>query len=518
MSKWRGVRMWQGARWEAEGYWGEAAAGRWEQSKQASANHEWEASAPVAKGKGKSSNKGAGKGWHKARGNVDSDKVKDLPVAIIGGGLSGLACGWALRQFGVNAVVFDTGKHGPGGRASSRLLEIGGCQHVVDHAVQAFTAQGTEVCQLVNRMEKKGVVRHWTGVVGTLTRDGNFSPRDEATQGPLWIGGLQDGIGAIPAWLAEEQDVQRDVWVSRLQSLDSGAWSLLNSQGKPVGHHAGYSYVVMAHNGKCADRLIKTAPFMTDVHSALRCRFTPQASQSSDRLELSSLFVCVVEVPSGIAKFEGAFIEKHQTLSWAGNNSCKYPPKDDAARATDLWTLVSTPQYGTDNKCPQENIPPQVREKVSREMCEGFAALIGADARNWQVAHLQLWGAALPLNVCGQHFVHDPKACIGVCGDWLSSPSVEGALFSGLALAEAIQRDLRIGGLKRSGVQRFRGLADSHALGSFGLCDAELTAAGAVDAIVSGKNAEDTGVLAQKSADLQDGAEHHARKARWQKQ
>eukprot|EP00438_Fugacium_kawagutii_P026496 Skav202807 [mRNA] locus=scaffold326:975371:978207:+ [translate_table: standard] len=46
-------------------------------------------------------------------------------VAIIGGGVAGLACAKRLRSHGVNATVFDTGKREPGGRASSRLWRLG---------------------------------------------------------------------------------------------------------------------------------------------------------------------------------------------------------------------------------------------------------------------------------------------------------------------------------------------------------------------------------------------------------
>ncbi|CAJ1386751.1 unnamed protein product, partial [Effrenium voratum] len=55
-----------------------------------------------------------------------------------------------------------------------------------------------------------------------------------------------------------------------------------------------------------------------------------------------------------------------------------------------------------------------------------------------RVLHLQLWGAAVPLNVCKQGFLLDAEANIGACGDWLAAPSVEGAIASGLAMGEAI--------------------------------------------------------------------------------
>lgn len=45
----------------------------------------------------------------------------DAPrVAIIGGGLSGLACAEQLARDGIRSCVFDTGVHGVGGRLATR--------------------------------------------------------------------------------------------------------------------------------------------------------------------------------------------------------------------------------------------------------------------------------------------------------------------------------------------------------------------------------------------------------------
>ena len=57
---------------------------------------------------------------------------------------------------------------------------------------------------------------------------------------------------------------------------------------------------------------------------------------------------------------------------------------------------------------------------------------------------LQLWGAAVPLNVwengCG--YIYDDKYNVGVCGDWLVEPSIAGAWTSGKLLADRLLEDL----------------------------------------------------------------------------
>jgi hypothetical protein len=62
---------------------------------------------------------------------------------------------------------------------------------------------------------------------------------------------------------------------------------------------------------------------------------------------------------------------------------------------------------------------------------------------------LQLWGAALPLNVWSDDnnaggddssapsgFIYDPRHSVGVCGDWLLEASIAGAWTSGKLLAD----------------------------------------------------------------------------------
>ncbi|XQU08837.1 FAD-dependent oxidoreductase [Halomonas sp. LY9] len=59
-------------------------------------------------------------------------------VAIIGAGLSGLACGHRLAQHGVSVQLFDKAR-GPGGRMSSKQRPAA----TLDLGAQAFTARDT---------------------------------------------------------------------------------------------------------------------------------------------------------------------------------------------------------------------------------------------------------------------------------------------------------------------------------------------------------------------------------------
>ena len=78
-------------------------------------------------------------------------------VAIVGGGLAGLACALELASHRIRSTVFDTGEHGVGGRAATRStldqsLHPGSAtssplppEQVLqfDHAAQYFTIDDT---------------------------------------------------------------------------------------------------------------------------------------------------------------------------------------------------------------------------------------------------------------------------------------------------------------------------------------------------------------------------------------
>lgn len=152
----------------------------------------------------------------------------------------------------------------------------------------------------------------------------------------------------------------------------------------------------------------------------------PAVHAQLKRLRLSANWVLMmafaspVPVPGGM---EGAFVEGSDVLSWAANNSAKLvlPP------GPQCWTLVSTQAYGKANKVPQvrlrrrqggrttckwpvsdcarpapasrlhrpsatlplmpmtvccsrclqENVPPEVAERVTREMLAAFERSLG---------------------------------------------------------------------------------------------------------------------------------------------
>ena len=192
-------------------------------------------------------------------------------VGIIGGGIAGLSCASRLESLGVKCTVYDTGKKGVGGRASSRTMAD--VSHGVDHAAQFFVATTPSFQQQVDDWMSAGVVAEWPSErVGRVSASASasasadqaagefeFVPFDDGT--PRYIGSPTRGLGSVAAAMAASLATppETDVWVSPSNGLKrnaDGTWDV-RVNGKVIGNH---DACVIAHNGKCAERITSKTP------------------------------------------------------------------------------------------------------------------------------------------------------------------------------------------------------------------------------------------------------------------
>ncbi|KAF9619142.1 hypothetical protein IFM89_005156 [Coptis chinensis] len=365
-------------------------------------------------------------------GPISNDPV----VGIIGGGMSGLICALHLEKRGVRSTVFDTGMHGLGGRLGTRVIDP---QHLVfDHAAQFFTVSDSRFGELVNGWLEKGVIREWEGVIGELEAGGSFVPVTSSSPRYIGVNGMRPLADSI---LSQTQmvNVVRPCWISKLGAFN-GMWHL-SENGKPCGQ---FDAIVIAHNGKCANRLLSTSGL-------------PLIAKQMKRLELSSVWALLVAfedplpIPDNVAMnpFEGAFVKGVDALSWMANNTKKLFPSQTGG--PHCWTFFSTAAYGKRNKVPQESVPNVTAEKVTAGMLEGAEIALGLPAGSLPkpiYTRVQLWGAALPTNTPGIPCIFDPQGRAGICGDWLLGSSLEASALSGIDLANHIADYLQSGGTR----------------------------------------------------------------------
>ncbi|WOL05024.1 hypothetical protein Cni_G13747 [Canna indica] len=385
--------------------------------------------------------------------------AEDPVVAIIGGGVAGLVCALTLEERGIRSTVFDTGVHGLGGRMATRVIDPKPL--VFDHAAQFLTVSDSRFQKLVDRWFEKGLVREWKGLIVELEAGGHTTLLPYSAKRYVGIKGMRPLMDSI---ICENNlvNIVRPCWISNLEPFN-GTWRLTEREEQ----HGQFDAIVIAHNGKCANRLLSTSGL-------------PLLTKQMKTLELSSVWALLAafEDPLPIAEnedfgsFEGAFVKGVQSLSWMANNSSKLFPLDSGI--PQCWTFFSTAAYGKQNKVPQENIPNATAEKVKDDILEGVESALGLSQGSLQkpfYTRLQLWGAALPTNTPGVPCIFDPKGRAGICGDWLLGSSVEAAALSGMSLAHHMADYFQTGGTQSDefaiGLNNSFHAIDGHDIGQF---------------------------------------------------
>jgi len=140
-----------------------------------------------------------------------------------------------------------------------------------------------------------------------------------------------------------------------------------------------------------------------------------------------------------------ALIKNEPNLRLLSCNTRKHG-KSSGTGGSEVWTLISSPKFGTRYKGPQENLPAGLVDEVSSLMISSLEQSLGLKDASIEDqvdgAKLQLWGAGVPLNTWrsgdddADGFLYDAEYGAGTCGDWLLDPSVAGAWESGRRLAE----------------------------------------------------------------------------------
>ena len=373
-------------------------------------------------------------------------------AAVIGGGVAGLSCAQHLQnQYDV--TVFDTGRLRPGGRASSRrpgdddtTSRLNQC--IVDHAAQILSVpEGMDdFAAQVEVWKKDGVVQPFPE--NSLYRRVNGELRPLSTKDQYY--GTQ-GMASVVDSLAKGLDIRQDVWVSPSSGArympSTKQWKL-SASGQVLGY---YDHLVIAHNGKCADRLMSKTP-AKEIHELLKVNFHPSVpAHGGKRMTLNSLhsLTIVLSKESALSRslpdtFFAGFWD-HKDLRMVTCQSRKYPNDEQ-----EVWTLFSSPQFAKKFKAPQEFLPEEVVEDVTDRLLRALEESLDLVKELQPLeSRLQLWGAAVPLNVWdSEGFLYDAEHSVGVCGDWLVEASLGGAWTSGKRLADHMKGSKTTAGLQ----------------------------------------------------------------------
>lgn len=310
----------------------------------------------------------------------------NLDILIIGGGMAGLSAATALASAGRAVTVIDKGR-GPGGRMAARRVEIAGATVSFDHGAQYFTARDPAFQVAVAEWEAVGVTARWP-----------------AAGADAWVGtpGMNAPIRAMAAVL----DVR---WGVRADAITRTA--------------AGWHVAAGAQTFTTATVLIAVP---AEQAQALLADVAPDLAALAGAVESAPCWAVMAGFDTPLPIAADTFRSDTGPISWAARNSAK-PGRSGA----ESWVIHASPERSRD-------LIGCSKDEAAAALLADFLADIGAPHVHPQHLDAHRWLYALPQAVAGNGARFDAALGIGMAGDFLVAPRVEGAWLSGRALADAV--------------------------------------------------------------------------------
>jgi len=340
-------------------------------------------------------------------------------IAVIGGGIAGMACARTLAQAGHKVTVFEKSR-GAGGRMSTRNTEFG----TFDHGAQYFTVRDA-------RFEKAlaispQLVRRWSAnTVRILDEAGRVVASSLPPKEAHWV--ATPGMSAlVREWakpLIATGQVHFETQVTRIQAdlLSPRRWQLqTEGPGATSSVHSGFDVVIMAAPSIQAHALLLSSqiakPLMGEIAKVrvapcwtLMLAF-PQAAQP---------------LLAHLGPQWNAARSTHHRIAWLARESSK-PGRGPIER----WTVQASPEWS-------ERHLEDDAERVKAKLLKAFTEVTGIRTQP-PYAEVHRWRYAQTTEPLGKSHVWDGKLGIGACGDWCLGHRVEDGFLSGLELALAV--------------------------------------------------------------------------------
>jgi len=270
---------------------------------------------------------------------------------------------------------------------AARRTEIAGEVVSFDHGAQYFTARDPAFREAVRAWVEAGVAAPWPAA------------GDEAFVG---VPGMNGPIRAM----AQGLDV---LWSTRAEAL-----TRLNS-----------GWVVdTGAEAFSADTLLIAVP--AEQASELLAGVAPELAAIAGEVRSEPCWAVMAGFEERLEVEPDTLRDPEAAISWAARNSAKPERK-----GRECWVLHASPARSRE-------IIDVPKEEVAELLLADFFAQTGtAPAAPIHIA-AHRWLYAMPSAIKGNAARYDPAAMLGIAGDYLHSPRVEGAWVSGTALAKTV--------------------------------------------------------------------------------
>lgn len=319
---------------------------------------------------------------------MDGHSDFQTDILVIGGGMAGLSAATALAPAGAHIIVLDKGR-GPGGRMAARRVEIAGQQVSFDHGAQYFTARDPAFRETVAAWEQAGVAARWP-----------------AAGEDAWVG--TPGMNACVRHMAAGLDVRWNVRAERLLR-DGRLWQV----------EAGETVFT-------ADTVLVAVP--AEQAAVLLADIAPDFAARAASVASAPCWAVMADFPE-LLPVADTYRSDTAPVSWAARNSAK-----PGRSGTESWVIHAGPARSR----ALIDLP---KDEVARLLLADFFAATGTAPAAPQHLDAHRWLYAQPEARKGVGPLFDAGLRIGIAGDWLHSPRVEGAWLSGRALAEAVAQE-----------------------------------------------------------------------------
>lgn len=325
--------------------------------------------------------------------------ILDTTVAVIGAGMSGLACARVLADAAVPVLVLEAEA-----RVGGRLGTVAGG----DDGAQYCTARSAPFQQQVRAWEQQGIVAEWRPRLGRL-REGTFLEDDLGQRRLVGV----PLMAAMTVAMARGLAVRTGCPVIRLEA-DGHGWTLTEAEGTVVRAW----HVVLAGPPGGWQTLVPAAAPLARAVATGGVTVAPGAA-------VGLAFSRPLEVP-----FDAAWVED-PALAWIARSSSRpgRPPEPDS------WMLHAGPDFtrlvlGQATWEQRPLLVGSLQDALRRAAgLTGLPALVGSPV-------VTMWAEGLPVTAWPESFVTGGDGT-WACGDWCGEGGrVEGAWLSGHRLGQ----------------------------------------------------------------------------------
>ena len=319
-------------------------------------------------------------------------------VAVIGAGISGLACARELQSLGISVDVFEKSR-GPSGRMSTRRTQ----DWSADHGAQYFTARDPRFIEEVQSWLQAGTVAIWEPKLKVYEAK---TWRDSHSQDIRYVG--TPHMNSTGKYLAEGLSIQYETTISQLERREH-QWHLQCSESDEI--TALYDFVVLAIPAPQASTLLKG--------------LDSRATDIADSAQMKACWTMMAYLPNQLNRdFDAAFINQ-EIISWICQNGSK------PMRQGSTWTIHGSPDWSQDHV-------ELSKEDAQYQMVQCLTSL-GFNCEDADIS-MHRWRYASGGLKNGIGYLLLPIIGLGLCGDWLNGGRVEGAWLSGFNLALALKQ------------------------------------------------------------------------------